>query len=97
MSFDPRRVIKRHIVTERSTALKEANGEYVFRVEKRATKPAIKQAVEQLFNVKVDRVHTMIMPGKVKRVGRNEGKTPTWKKAVVRLKQKQVISMFENM
>ncbi len=97
MSFDPHRIIKRHIVTERSTALKEANGEYVFRVDKRATKPTIKQAVEQLFNVKVDRVHTMIMPGKVKRMGRHEGKTPTWKKAVVRLKDKQVISMFENM
>ena len=97
MSLDPHRIIKSHIVTERSTALKEAYGEYVFEVDRRANKHAIKEAVEQAFNVKVDRVRTMIMPGKLKRMGRYEGKTPTWKKAVVRLKDKQVIGMFDNM
>ncbi len=97
MSHDPRRIIKSHIVTERSTQLKEANGEYVFEVDKRANKHVIKTAVEKAFKVKVEQVRTMIMPGKIKRMGRNEGKTPTWKKAVVRLKDKQVISMFENM
>ncbi len=97
MSADPHRIIKSHIATERTTALKEAYGEYVFEVDKRANKYAIKQAVEQAFGVKVERVHTMIMPGKTKRMGRYEGKTPTWKKAIVRLKDKQVISMFENM
>lgn len=97
MSFDPHNIIKLHVVTERTTALKEANSEYVFRVDKRASKQTIKQAVEQIFKVKVERVHTMIMPGKTKRMGRYEGKTPTWKKAIVRLKDKQTISMFENM
>lgn len=97
MSLDPHRIIKLHIVTERSTALKEAQSEYVFKVDKRANKHVIKEAVELAFNVKVERVHTMIMPGKMKRMGRFEGKTPTWKKAIVRLKSKQVISMFENM
>ncbi len=97
MSVDPHRIIKLHIVTERSTALKEANGEYVFKVDKRANKHAIKEAVERAFNVKVDHVRTIVMPGKTKRMGRYEGKTPTWKKAIVRLKDKQVIGMFENM
>lgn len=97
MSLDPHQIIKLHIVTERSTILKEANGEYVFKVDKRANKHSIKDAVERVFKVKVDRVHTMIMPGKMKRMGRYEGKTPTWKKAIVRLKNKQGISMFDNM
>jgi large subunit ribosomal protein L23 len=97
MSHDPRRIIKTHIVTERSTQLKEANGEYVFEVDKRANKHVIKEAVEKAFHVQVEEVRTMIMPGKTKRMGRYEGKTPTWKKAVVRLKDKQSISMFDNM
>ncbi len=97
MSLDAHRIIKSHLVTERSTALKEANAEYVFEVDKKANKHAIKVAVEKAFGVKVDRVRTMIVPGKIKRMGRNEGKTPTWKKAIVRLKDKQVISMFDNM
>jgi len=97
MSVDPHRIIKSHIVTERSTSLKEANNEYVFEVDRRASKPVIKEAVERAFNVKVDDVRTMIMAGKVKRMGRYEGKSSTWKKAIVRLKEKQVISMFENM
>ena len=97
MSSDTYRIIKLHIVTERNTVLKETQSEYVFKVDKRANKHAIKDAVEQIFKVKVDRVHTMIMPGKLKRMGRYEGKTPTWKKAIVRLKDKQVIGMFDNM
>jgi large subunit ribosomal protein L23 len=97
MSLDARRIIKTHVVTERTTRLKESNNEYVFEVDKRANKHVIKDAVEKVFNVKVDSVRTMIMPGKSKRMGRFEGKTPTWKKAVVRLKENQVISMFENM
>jgi len=97
MNTDPRHIIKRHIVTERSSMLKESNSEYVFEVDKKANKMLIKEAVEKAFKVKVDLVRTMIVPGKVKRMGRNEGKTPTWKKAVVRLKDKQVISMFDNM
>ena len=97
MNVDPRRIIKSHIVTERSTSLKEANNEYVFEVDKKANKHVIKTAVEKAFNVKVDSVRTIVMPGKLKRMGRFEGKTPVWKKAIVRLREKQVIGMFENM
>ncbi len=97
MTVDPHLIIKRHIVTERSSRLKESFSEYVFEVDKRASKGAIKQAVETAFKVKVGDVRTMIMPGKVKRMGRYAGKTSTWKKAIVQLKDKQTIGMFENM
>ena len=96
MRSDPRHIIKTHISTERSTRMREENNEYVFEVSKAANKYVIKQAVEEAFRVKVATVRTMIMPGKLKRMGRNEGKTPTWKKAVVRLKEGEVISVFEN-
>ncbi|MBU8933106.1 MAG: 50S ribosomal protein L23 [candidate division Zixibacteria bacterium] len=96
MTYDPRQIIRTLVNTERSTLLREANNEYVFEVDKRANKYAIKAAVEQAFSVKVATVRTMIMPGKVRRMGRNQGKTPTWKKAVVRLKTGQSITMFEN-
>ncbi len=96
MSYDPRQIIRTLINTERSTLLREANNEYVFEVDKRANKYAIKAAVESAFSVKVDTVRTMVMPGKTRRMGRNQGKTPTWKKAVVRLKTGEAISMFEN-
>ena len=97
MSLTHHEIIKSHIVTERTTVLKQTLNEYVFEVDKRANKHAIKEAVERVFNVKVDEVRTMIVPGKIKRQGRYEGKSSTWKKAVVRLKDKQVIGMFENM
>ncbi len=93
---DPRLVIKSHVQTERTTILRELNNEYVFEVDRTANKYKIKQAIEQAFQVKVQSVRTMIMPGKVRRMGRNEGRRPTWKKAVVRLKAGESISMFEN-
>jgi len=97
MSLTPHQIIKTHIVTERTTKLKATLSEYVFEVDKRANKHAIKEAVEKVFNVKVEEVRTLIVPGKIKRQGRYEGKSSTWKKAIVRLKDKQVIGMFENM
>ena len=96
MKSDPRHIIKSHLTTERSVRLREMNNEYVFEVDKKANKLAIKQAAETLFKVKVEDVRTMIVPGKIRRMGRNEGKTSTWKKAIVRLKKGEVISMFEN-
>lgn len=96
MSQDPRSIIKSHIQTERSTMLREMNNEYVFEVDKRANKHVIRQAIEGAFRVRVDSVRTMIMPGKMRRMGRNEGKSPTWNKAIVRLKKGESISMFEN-
>lgn len=96
MSQDIRTIIKSHVTTERTTRLRGKTGEYVFEVDKRANKYSIKLAVEKAFNVKVLEVRTAVVPGKVKRQGRFEGKSPTWKKAIVRLKKDQVITIFEN-
>lgn len=96
MNHDPRSIILTHVTTERSTALRAKNREYVFEVDKRATKFTIKLAIEKAFSVKVETVRTMIVPGKLRRMGRFEGKTSTWKKAIVRLKKDQAITMFEN-
>jgi large subunit ribosomal protein L23 len=97
MIHDARHIIKRHVSTERTSNLRAANGEYVFEVDKNANKYVIKNAVEQAFKVKVERVRTMIIPGKTRRVGRFQpGRTPSRKKAIVRLKKGESISMFEN-
>ena len=96
MKSDLRRIIRKHVATERTTRLREANNEYVFEVDRMANKFQIKEAVEGAFKVKVDTVRTMIVAGKIRRMGRNEGKTPTHKKAIVRLKRGQTIAIFDN-
>jgi large subunit ribosomal protein L23 len=96
MRIDSRHLLKWHIVTEKTTVLKEKNNEYVFEVDKKASKYDIKTAVETAFKVKVATVRTVIMPGKIRRMGRFAGKTPTWKKAFVRLQAGQNITVFEN-
>ena len=96
MNVDPHTIVKSHISTERSTILREKNNEYVFEVDKLANKHTIKRAVEALFKVKVDHVRTVVVPGKIRRLGRYEGKTSTWKKAFVRLEKNEVITVFDN-
>jgi len=95
--MEPRAVIKQFLATEKSTLAKETEGKYAFAVDARANKYQIKEAVEKLFKVEVTSVRTMVMPGKLKRLGRNEGKTPIWKKAIVKLKGDSQISEFENL
>ncbi len=90
------KTILSHITTERTTKLRDANNEYTFKVDRRANKYKIRDAVEDAFKVKVDTVRTMVVPGKLKRMGRFAGKTPAWKKAIVRLKAGEVITIFEN-
>lgn len=82
--MDPRDLIKRPIITERSTELMEA-GKYVFEVDKRANKTEIRQAIEKLFGVEVEKVNTLRTPGKKKRVGKYAGYTSERKKAIVKL------------
>jgi len=93
---DPRDILQLHLLTEKAVILKERENAYIFRVHTDANKMEIKGAVEKAFNVKVDRVRTMRMPGKPKRLGRYEGRTPAWKKAVVILKKDQKIADFDN-
>lgn len=75
-------IIKRPIITEKSY-MEMANGKYTFETKIDATKIDIKNAVESLFNVKVLKVNTMRYDGKNKRVGVHQGKTSSWKKAIV--------------
>ena len=95
--MEPRRIVKKYLTTEKSTVVKEAERKYTFEVERRANKHQIKDAVEDLFKVHVKSVRTVIMPGKVKVLGRNQGKTPTWKKAIIQLQGDEQIPEFENL
>lgn len=88
-------VIKAPVITEKATILKESN-KVVLKVDKSATKKEIKDAVEKLFKVKVENVRTIILPGKWKRVGRNVGKTSSWKKAIVTLKEGEKLDFIES-
>ena len=90
----PFAVIRRPIITEKSTVLAE-DGQYVFEVDPRANKMQIKEAVEIGFNVVVQLVNTMNVRGKRRRFGRNQGQEPTWKKAVVTLTEGYEIKLFE--
>ena len=79
------------IITEK-TALMEENGTYVFKVDVRANKTQIKQAIEKAFNVKVEKINTMNVHPKTRRVGRYTGKTNRYKKAIVKLAEGHTIS-----
>lgn len=89
-------ILELHLVTEKSTRMKEVDNYYVFRVDRSANKIEIKTAIEKAFGVKVVSVRTMTMPGKPKRLGRFEGRIPAWKKAIVKLKEGEQIADFEN-
>ncbi len=91
--MNPYEIIKRPIITERSTGLREKENKYTFVVVKKANKEQIKYAVEQLFKVKVEKVNTSIFPGKKRRVGLYEGYRPDWKKAIVTLREGQRIEL----
>jgi len=91
---DPRKIIKMALSTERSTALRTGQNRYTFVVESNANKTEIRKAVEQLFKVRVKDVRTMNMHGKVKRMGRFEGKRSDWKKAIVRLNPGETIEQL---
>jgi large subunit ribosomal protein L23 len=73
----------------------QERGGYAFEVASKATKPQIKAAVEKAFKVKVLRVNVMTVPGKMKRVGRRQVMTPSWRKAVVTLSAGDKIEFFE--
>lgn len=93
---DLRSIIRRPVVTERSMDLLDQN-KYTFIVDIKATKPQIKEAVEQIFDVSVEKVNTMRVTGKKRRMGRYEGKRPDWKKAIVTVKEGQHIELFEGL
>jgi len=93
-SYD--QIIRRPVITEKSTMLKDRNKEVCFEVDPKANKSEIKKAVEHLFKVKVEKVRTLKKTGKIRRVGRTQGKTGDWKKAYVTLREgEKMIEYFE--
>ena len=92
---DPRTIVKKALITEKGTALRELRNQYHFEVARDANKIEIKHAIEAIFTVKVDHVRTMQVRCKVKRQGRYVGKRSNWKKAVVTLLPEQKIELFE--
>ena len=95
MSVTFNKILVRPIVTEKSTSQKETLSKVAFEVLKNAKKPAIKVAVEKAFKTKVAEVNTMVVRGKLKKVGRYQGKRSSWKKAVVTLAPGEKIEFFE--
>jgi len=91
--MEPGQVIIRPVVSEKSYVLAEA-GKYTFRVHERAHKTQIRQAVEQLFDVKVAEVRTVSMKSKPKRRGHTSGQTRRWKKAIVQVGPGETIPIF---
>lgn len=89
-------IIRKPIVTEKSMEDME-NKKYTFEVDKNATKIEIKAAVEEIFNVKVKKINTMNMQGKLKRQRAHMGRRPSWKKAIVKLTDdSEPIEFFES-
>jgi large subunit ribosomal protein L23 len=79
-------VLEAPIISEKSTNAAEKNNQFVFKVQKAATKKQVKNAVELMFGVEVDSVHVLNVKGKQKRVGKSLGQRSDWKKAYVKLK-----------
>lgn len=88
-------IIKRPLITEKAVMAKEILGRYSFEVALTASKPVVRKAVEDFFKVKVQDIHTMVIHGKKRRIGRYSGKRPNWKKAIVTLEKGQKIDIFE--
>ena len=95
--MDIYKVIKAPLITEKGTGLKELHNQIAFKVDRRANKVEIRQAVETLFKTKVSDVRTMNIEGKTRRMGRNTGKRADWKKAIVKLASGEHIEFFEGM
>ena len=96
MNPNPRDILIRPLITEKTTSLMQDN-KYTFIVPLKANKIQIRQAVEQVFKVKVLDVNTIRVLGKFKRMGKTEGKRPDYKKAVVKLAPGQTIAFFEGL
>ena len=87
-------VLRRPLITEKNAFL-QVQGKYAFEVAGEANKHQIRQAVEKAFKVGVTAVNIMTMPGKGRRVGKQQVLTPSWKKAIVTLKPGDKIELFE--
>lgn len=88
-------ILRRPLITEKATLIREVANTVLFEVDRVATKAEIKQAVEKVFSVTVEGVRTAIVRGKSARVGKSVGRKSNWKKAYVTLKEGDTIEFFE--
>jgi len=88
-------VIRRPLLSEKGAFLNEKSNTVLMEVDRNANKIEIRRAVEEVFKVKVASVHTMHVHGKKKRLGRHEGRTRSWKKAMVTLKPGEKLDFLE--
>ena len=95
MTKEPRTIVRRAMISEKGTRLREKQNGYLFEVSRDANKIEIKRAIEAIFNVKVDSVRTIRVHGKPKCQGRYAGHRPDWKKALVTLAKGSTIELFE--
>jgi large subunit ribosomal protein L23 len=93
--MEPQQLIRRPLITEKSTKLKDTSNTICFEVDRAANKIEIRKAVEKLFGVKVTSVRVANRQGKWKRMGRFLGQRKNWKKAYVQLAEGQTIEFFE--
>jgi large subunit ribosomal protein L23 len=91
----PHDIVKRPLITEKTSIQKEVNNQITFEVDRRANRVEIKKAIENIFNVNVVGVRTMQVKGKTKQRGRIVGKRRNWKKAIVTLMPGERIDFFE--
>ncbi|MDH5673637.1 MAG: 50S ribosomal protein L23 [Myxococcales bacterium] len=92
----PEQIIKRPLtLTEKGTRLQEDENQYMFEVHPKANKIQIRDAIETLFSVKVTKVRTLIMRGRVRRMGRGHAKNQNWKKAFVSVADGETIDFWE--
>ena len=89
-------IVTSPLITEKGTMVSELSNQVVFRVRRDASKDEIRKAIETLFKVKVEKVRTLNLLGKTRRVGKHAGKRPDWKKAYVTLAEGQRIDFFDN-
>jgi large subunit ribosomal protein L23 len=92
----PEQIIKRPLIlTEKGQQLREIHNKYLFEVDRRANKIQIRNAIKALFDVNVTEVNTMIVRGRIRRMGRGYAKTQNWKKAIVRVAEGETIDFYE--
>lgn len=96
MKVDLRKILIQPLLTEKVTAMREQSNTVGFLVHPEANRIQIKQAVEALLKVKVERINVLNVRGKVKRLGRFSGKRSDWKKAFVKLKEGEKLELYES-
>lgn len=90
----PENIVIRPLLTEKGTQMGEDGNKVLFQVALKANKIEIRRAVEKIYGVKVNSVRTQVVRGKIKALGRNVGKRPNWKKAIVTLEEGSTIDFF---